>query len=267
MNNDTPDTSGLGNTKTNPRSRKWVFTLNNWSNDELEHLKRCLTLKHANFIIGQEIGEQGTPHLQGYMEFINPVYFSSLKSINDRMHLEKARGNKQQNIEYCSKDGVVTSTFPLPRKQRLLNKFNNITWKPWQQEIIDLVQTQPDERTIHWYWEPTGNVGKSFLCKYLACKFDVIIADGKKDNVFNQIKTWMDNNEDKDPTIILLDVPRTSFDFINYGCIEQIKNGLIYSGKYEGGQCIFDNPHVIIFANKLPDITKLSRDRWNIKRI
>jgi hypothetical protein len=40
----------------------------------------------------------------------------------------------------------------------------------WQTEIINLLKDKPDKRTIHWYWEDKGNVGKTTLCKYLVIK-------------------------------------------------------------------------------------------------
>lgn len=246
--------------------RRVVFTLNNYTQDELTTLLQDLG-KHQ-YIIGKEVGESGTPHLQGYIEFATPVKFRTIKKILPRAHLEKAKGNKQQNIDYCSKDGNFVSSFPLPRKQRILqNEYANVQWKQWQQDIINLVESKPDSRSINWFYEPTGHVGKSFLCKYLCLKYDCILADGKKDNVLNQVKTFIDENPDKDPTVILLDVPRVSQDYINYGVIEQLKNGCVYSGKYEGGQLLFEHPHVIVFANEPPETTKMSRDRWKITRI
>ena len=106
-----------------------------------------------------------------------------------------------------------------------------------------------------------GNNGKSFLAKYIALKFGCIIADGKKDNIFNQVLMMEDKRG-----IILLDVPRHNVDYINYGCLEALKNGLIYSGKYEGGQCIFDIPHIIVFMNDIPNgfYEKFSGDRYEM---
>lgn len=266
---DTNDTSGgvilYPTANKNPRGRKWVFTLNNYTDEETEDLINSLTQKQAMFIIGKEMGDEKTPHLQGYIEFKNARSFNSLKKINKRLSIRIARGNRQQNIIYCSKEYVHISTFPLPRKVRLLNNYKNVIWKKWQQDIINIVNSEPDDRTINWFYEPTGNVGKSFLCKYLCLKYSCIIADGKKNDIFNQIKTWLDCHEDnEDPKIIICDVPRHNLDYINYGALEQIKNGLIYSGKYEGGQCLFGNPHLIILANERPDISKMSLDRWNI---
>lgn len=86
------------------RSRAWCFTLNNPLDEEEKSLKE---LECRYMIFGREVGEEGTPHLQGY------VYFKSLKSLKQvkkcmpRAHLEVAKGNPDQNIEYCSKDGDV----------------------------------------------------------------------------------------------------------------------------------------------------------------
>lgn len=266
--NDTNDTKPLGNTKPMARGRKWCFTLNNPSKYYRDYMIDTLTQKHTMFIIGNEIGENNTPHLQGYIEFKNPVAFNSLKNKFPQAHFEKARGTRDQNIAYCSKQNDFINTFPLPLKIQILEQeYKNVEWKPWQQGIIDLLETKPDHRTINWYWEPIGNTGKSYLCKYLALTKNIIIAEGKKDNIFNQIKTWMDQHEGEAPNIILCDVPRTNIDYINYTAIESIKNGLIYSGKYEGGMCAFPIPHVIIFANTPPITANLSEDRWNIIKI
>ena len=49
--------------------------------------------------------------------------------------------------------------------------------------------------------------------------------------------------------------------------MEEIKDGLIYSGKYEGGFANIEHPHVIVVSNFAPELSKLSEDRWNILKI
>jgi hypothetical protein len=135
----------------------------------------------------------------------------------------------------------------------------------YQKEILSRISNKPNKRKIYWYYDINGNIGKSFLAKYICLSYKgVIIADGKKDNIFNQINKSI-NEDNEEPEIIILDIPRYNMCCINYGVIEQIKNGFIYSGKYEGGKCFFKIPHIIIFANEEPDYEKWSKDRYYVK--
>lgn len=263
--------SAGGNTA-NPRMRcrRWCFTLNNWSTDELSQLSRGFEKLGAKCIIGSEVGEEGTPHLQGYVESESQtqISFSTLKKLSPRAHWERAGGNRKQNIDYCSKECVIHSTLPLPRRQRLLAMYDSVEWRPWQLDVLTQVETEPDSRTVHWYWEMTGNVGKSFLARYLVLKYDAVIASGKTADIANQVKMWLDAHpESLGPKLVIIDIPRVSGNTVNYHAIEQLKNGMIYSGKYEGGVCIFTSPHVIVFANTSPYHASLSTDRWNIQEI
>jgi hypothetical protein len=59
-------------------------------------------------------------------------------------------------------------------------------------------------------------------------------------------------------TTVLFDFHR-SLKKISYNAIESVKDGFIPSVALN-----FNNPHVIIFSNFLPDQNKLSEDRWEI---
>lgn len=88
------------------RGRSWCFTLNNPT--ESENL-RILGLYDEGLcryiVVGREVGESGTPHLQGFIVFVNTVRFNHVKAlIGVRAHLELARGDADENFEYCSKD-------------------------------------------------------------------------------------------------------------------------------------------------------------------
>jgi hypothetical protein len=48
---------------------------------------------------------------------------------------------------------------------------------------------------------------------------------------------------------------------------EELKNGILVSGKYESKTVVFKVPHVIFFANFEPDMTKWSSDRYFVKNI
>lgn len=96
-----------GNTKPpQNRSRRWCFTLNNYTNEELSQVTEISKKNSFDyFIFGKEIGESGTPHLQGYLEAKNAVRLTTLKNqISNRAHFEVARGTRKDNEKYCSKD-------------------------------------------------------------------------------------------------------------------------------------------------------------------
>ena len=40
----------------------------------------------------------------------------------------------------------------------------------FQKEILALIDTAADERTVHWYWSYKGCIGKTSLCKHLVLK-------------------------------------------------------------------------------------------------
>lgn len=88
-------------------TRKWVFTLNNYNEEEVTQLHSEFLSKGNKFICEKEIGESGTPHLQGYVMFKNSRNLNTLKKINNKIHWEVAKGNVEQNKKYCSKEDNV----------------------------------------------------------------------------------------------------------------------------------------------------------------
>jgi len=51
------------------RSRSWCLTVNNWTVDQLAALKGLTGVTYG--VMGREVGESGTPHLQGYLRLTN----------------------------------------------------------------------------------------------------------------------------------------------------------------------------------------------------
>lgn len=253
-----------GNTNSSAlRSRKWCLTMNNYIEKDITQLSQYF----HKYVIGKEVGEEKkTPHLQCYFEQKNAIAFTTLKKLWPRGHWEKPKGSRKANIKYCSKENDFIQNFYKDKKKILLDKYyKDVKWKDWQQNVINIIEGEPDMRKIHWFVDRKGNTGKSFLVKYISLKYGCIIGDGKKNDVFNQIKTADDNDENM--KIIIIDCPRTMLDYVNYGAIESIKNGMIYSGKYEGGQVHFEIPHVIIMANEEPNYNGWSEDRYDVRYV
>lgn len=88
-----------------PQFRNFVFTLNNYTEEQVELLKES-EVKYL--IFGKEIGkENNTPHLQGYIELDKAKTYGGVKKLLKikGIHLENRKGTQKQAIEYCKKEG------------------------------------------------------------------------------------------------------------------------------------------------------------------
>ncbi len=101
----------------------WCFTLNNYTKSEHEFLSsKLLSLSEKYlYIVGKEVGEQGTPHLQGYValrdakkKFRPLPAFAVERDGKNAMHFERAKGSTRQNYFYCSKEGDFITNIPKP---------------------------------------------------------------------------------------------------------------------------------------------------------
>lgn len=259
---------GVGNTipppkKQIPPAKHWCFTLNNWTDKEKFELIEVFSSNNLNkWVIGEEVGEEGTPHLQGYIEFEKKMRPLSVCS-NKRIHWEKCKGNPKQNIDYCTKDGkyVKSANIKVTRKLVVIENL-----KPWQAELELKLLEDPNDRTITWVYEETGGVGKSSFCKYLIVKHAACyLSEGKKSDLLNIVYNYVEQNGDL--LMLVVDVPRANGNNVSYKALEDIKNGIIQNTKYETGTRIINACHVLVFSNQYPEVAKLSGDRWEIYEI
>lgn len=83
-------------------SKTWVYTLNNYSDDDVKQLTLFTVSKHR---CCKEVGDNNTPHLQGSITFKRAYRLSQLKKLNSRIHWESAKVVDSEN--YCTKGDVV----------------------------------------------------------------------------------------------------------------------------------------------------------------
>lgn len=259
------DTTTGGNTKLTGRSRKWVFTLNNPTQNDIDTINTIFSKE--KYVYQKERGEQGTEHLQGYIELTNARTFASMKKSLPTAHIEICK-NSKASILYCQKEEtrIEGPWGPLVIKT-IKDPLKGINLKDWQKEIIDLIKTEPDDRSIYWYWDEEGGKGKTSLAKSLCINNpdEILYTGGKANDIKYAVKSFIDSG--KTLKVCIFDFTRSVENFISYEAIEAIKNGIFFNNKYESGMCIFNPPHIIIFSNFEPDTEKLSSDRWNLRTI
>lgn len=97
-----------------PRARSFCFTINNYTQKTVDTLAILGEHKSTKYMVyGFEVGEKGTPHIQGYINFKSAKTLSAVVKLG-LGHLAIAKGNHQQNRDYCTKDGEFKEFGTLP---------------------------------------------------------------------------------------------------------------------------------------------------------
>lgn len=139
-----------------------------------------------------------------------------------------------------------------------------VTLRPWQQQLMEKLNQPADDRTIHWYWEDDGNVGKTFMAKYLMATKDALVLDCSKKADLTYMCREHEGN------VVIFNIVRSmEADYMQhvYGLAEAIKDDMVISTKYETQRVPMGKQHVVVFANVEPDYTKWSEDRYYVKKI
>lgn len=148
-------------------------------------------------------------------------------------------------------------------KESQYENYRHKELRPWQSALLQKLLGPSDDRTVYWYWEADGNVGKTFMAKYL--KFvhgATLLEPAKKADMAYALR----GHHGK---IICFNLVRSSMDHMEhmYGFIESIKDDVVLSTKYEPVDVPLGVQHVVVFANQEPDPTKWSEDRYHVRQI
>lgn len=296
------------------RSNHWAFTLNNYTQEDVDRLSNLDKNEVVYIVFGREVGESGTKHLQGHVYFKKMRRLAPAIQLLGQCHLSPAR-DVNASIEYCMKEGdfvefgvrpnktkkrkvddrltieermdafkesvnngvtdmteireshtMVCAKFPAfvkqyidDMKQKNIPKVKAHPLRRWQQELYESLLKPPDDRRIVFVVDSVGNSGKSWFARYF-CDYHgngQIIVPGKKADMALTI--------DETKKVFFFDCPRSKQgDFVQYDFLEELKNGLILSPKYESKMKRLEPPHVIVLMNERPDEYKLSNDRYHI---
>ncbi len=257
----------FGNNRQISPAKNWYFTYNNYKDEDIIKIIDIISSNNpgSKYIFQEETGEEGTRHLQGYIGFAKKIRPKGLFK-EFIIHWTKCR-NVKLAIAYCHKadtrTGNVYSNIKYDKDIKVIARED---FHMWQEEIVAILEEPPSDRTIHWYWEEVGNTGKTAISKWLAVTKGALVLSGKGTDMKYGIVKYKEKMG-YFPEIIIFDIPRSCHNYVSWGAIEAIKNGMFFSAKYESEMCVFNSPHVVYFANVSPDMSLLSNDRWNIVKI
>jgi len=174
--------------KQDTRSRSFVVVINNPTDEDYIKFMACET---AYKCWAPEVGEEGTPHLQGYLYFKEAKSFSKIKKLLPRAHIETCEGNAKQNRTYIfgpyENDGKTKPVNPLAQEvgtlpkqgkrtdidvvreelsagngmRGVVKKASNLQQIKIAEAILKYEEPQRTWKTeVHWYFGLTGT-GKS----------------------------------------------------------------------------------------------------------
>ncbi len=249
----------------------WVMTYNNYPKDIFDQIEQVLIPLCSKYVFGKEIGEEGTPHIQGAFILKKKKRQGEIYNLfKAKFYLDKMKG-KWAHQSYCTKelgDKLTNVIFKAEKRPKKILKFEQLN--AWELKIDHICRNeQADDRPIMWFFSKMGNVGKTTFCKYLHLTYDCCVIGGKATDSKHRIASYIDKSEDKRaPEIVICPIPRSlDENFFSYEGLESIKDMFFNSGKYEGLEVNDNAPHMFVFANQPPEFAKCSPDRWDVFEI
>lgn len=288
------------------QSKRWVFTLNNYDETELESIREGLSKEARYAIFGKEKGAEGTPHLQGYVSFGTAYRFNRVKKlVGNRAHIEKAKGSEDTNYDYCSKDGefeefgrrecrgqrtdlddfkeAVKNGNLNPKKLR--EEFSDVCAK-YPRFVAEYIRDNVEEPPLETH--PLRDWQQDLYAKLTHEPNDrevifVVDYDGNKgkswfakyycslhDNAFlMRPGKHADMAYQLPPVlrVLFLDCTRKQVEYMPYTFMEELKDGYVGSTKYESCVKKYGKMHVVVLMNQDPDFGSLSEDRYHVIKL
>lgn len=243
----------------------FCFTFNNYTPETEAKLVAFLDAETTFYVYGHEVGEQGTPHLQGYMQLKKKQRPSAiLKKLPVKLHLETAKGTAQQNINYCTKsdpapvqhgectvkgqrsDLSVATEMIVKQKatiQQVMNEHPDVFVK-YHKGLLALhegLQPKRDYNTkqvVLWIYGPAGTGKTRFAFDEFGPE-NVYVKDGTK---------WWDGYSHQ--KCILVDDFDGTWPFRNF---LRFLDRYAFQGECKGGYLEINSPFIVVTCEFPPD--------------
>jgi len=178
---------------------------------------------------------------------------------------------KAQYFDQFARYGQFLTQYKIEWDQRLImTELKDSTaseqLRSWQKDCLEIVTNTPSDRKVRWFWENVGNVGKSWMARYLTLHHDALILGAmKKLDLLHAIAKTIAGKK-----VVVFDLTRSNEEGavkVVYEVIEQLLNRVIHSGKYDSQTIFIQKVHILVFANFEPDRAAMSHDRWDVHHI
>lgn len=275
---------------THGKSRRWCFTVNNYTENDIANLTQNIQAKGVYYIFSKEVGTKGTPHLQGYCEFQNRKDLKTLKNqIHNTAHWSIARADATTNKTYIEKDenegqtpkgpeDIYTWGDPIVTKQGRRTDIEGAIavlksdgmqamsrafpseyvkfstgFTNWEVLNLGRPEVRTQKTTVHVYYGKTGS-GKSLRAREQA----LFYASKRKDDKFKtpEEDIYYKNKSDKwwdeyrGQTSVIID---DFYGWIQYDQILRLCDRYPLSVEYKGGSTQFNSQHIFITSNEPPE--------------
>lgn len=134
-------------------------------------------------------------------------------------------------------------------------------YRPWQADLQAFLSEDPDDRRVYFVVDKEGNKGKTWFAKDYVKKNSnaQYMEPGKKADMAYALRD--------DVRVLFLNVTRASAgdkgDYL-YSFIESVKDGMVFSPKYESRTKYLGKCHVVVMSNNEPNYELLSTDRYYV---
>lgn len=131
----------------------------------------------------------------------------------------------------------------------------------WQTNLVQRLSDDPDDRKVIFVVDPVGNTGKTWFAKHY-CKTHEeaqYMEPAKKADMAYALRS--------DLRVLFINITRTSDSKTHeylYSFIESVKDGMVFSPKYESRMKYLPKCHVVVLMNMEPNYELLSSDRYEV---
>lgn len=241
----------------NIKASRWCFTINNYDEDDINRVIALGCSEKTKYMIfGFEKGEQGTPHIQGYVYFDRGTRtFKTMQKLLIGAHIEVAKGSPESNKDYCSKEGEffelgeltkqgqrtdieqLKEDMNLPMDEIMQRHFGSFL--RYNRGIKEAKYVMQKHRTVkpivYWVYGPTG-VGKTHFAIKLGSSYYI------KNNT-----KWWDGYEQEE--VIILDDFDAKWPFRDLLMLLQEYR---YQGQTKGGHVKINSKYIVITCDRPP---------------